>query len=57
MVVLIGLCFGVDFCSAYAACAFSYFNYVLVTEWPSIGKVAAHMLLILLTIFFFIIST
>ena len=30
------------FCAVGAICIFSYFRYVKVTEWPPIGKIAAH---------------
>ena len=30
------------FCAVAALCMFSYFSYVKVTEWPPIGKIAAH---------------
>ena len=38
VVVLIVLCFGVDFCAVWALCTFSYFSSVPVTEWPPIGE-------------------
>ena len=41
MVVLIVSCLGVlNFCAVGALCMFSYL--VKVTEWPPIGKIAAH---------------
>ena len=43
MVILIVLCLGVDFCAVSTSCMFSCFAYVWVTEWPSIGKIAAHL--------------
>ena len=43
MVVLIVLCFDVwDFWAAGASYMFTYFSRVWVTEWPPIGKIAAH---------------
>ena len=30
------------FCAVGALCMFSYFYEVKVTEWPPIGKIAAH---------------
>ena len=30
------------FCTVGALCMFSYFSKVKVTEWPPIGKIAAH---------------
>ena len=42
MVDLIVLCYGVDFCAVGALCTFSYFILDWVTEWPPIGKIAAH---------------
>ena len=44
MVVLIVLCLGcLNFYAVYALYTFSYFFcYVLVMEWPPIGKIAAH---------------
>ena len=36
--VLIVLCFGVEFCAVCTLCTFSYFSYVRVTEWPPFGK-------------------
>ena len=43
MVVLFVLCLGVwkNFCAVGALCVFSYVL-VKVTEWPPIGKIAAH---------------
>ena len=40
--VLIVLNCCLNFCDVCALCMFTYFCYVLVTEWPPIGKIAAH---------------
>ena len=43
MVVLFVLCLGVYFFVLLAPCVcFRIFNKVKVTEWPPIGKIAAH---------------
>ena len=43
MAVLIVLCLGVkSFCAVCACVCFHIFSLVKVTEWPTIGKIAAH---------------
>ena len=37
------LCFKNKFCAVGALCMLSYFSSVKVTEWPPIGKIAAHL--------------
>ena len=38
VVVLMVVCFVVEFCVVCTLCTFSYFSYVRVTEWPPFGK-------------------